>query len=104
MATPKLRDLSKVPHTEIADLIRRAERFRSHVEALQAMRPVARIFEMHGGGTLLVSPDPSKPGQWRGTRFALENGEQVPTGHYDAKNYADAIEAASAYSRLGFEP
>lgn len=42
-------------------------------------------------GTILVSPDPSRPGRWRATSLAPDG---TPTGHVEAPDASAAIVAA----------
>lgn len=39
---------------------------------------------------VVVSPDPSKPGRWRSTRFE----DSQPTGHCEAPDFATALRRA----------
>jgi len=44
-----------------------------------------------GGGTVLVSEDPSKPGGWRATSFGADG---APTGHSEAPSFREALRTA----------
>jgi hypothetical protein len=48
-------------------------------------------FPRRNAGPVLVSPDPSKPGRWRATRF---DTDMVPTGHAEAPDFREALTAA----------
>jgi hypothetical protein len=86
----------------IEEIIAEQDRKAEYLDKLKAEEK-PREYPMRHGGKLLISKDPSKPGQWRVTRFEEEGGEWVPTGHADAKTYASAIDTAEGYSALGYE-
>ncbi len=66
--------------------------------ALAAAAPSVLHFAMMGGGELLISPDPSKPGRWRVTRLEVLEGVLTPTGHCEAATYQQAIEEAGYFT------
>ncbi|MFA5943196.1 MAG: hypothetical protein WC876_01880 [Candidatus Thermoplasmatota archaeon] len=88
----------------VDDIIAEQDRRTEFVDAIKRGAQVPREFKMRRdeNGKVLVSRDPSKPGQWRATRFARENGEWVPIGHADAKTFSDAIDRAADDSDLGY--
>lgn len=62
--------------------------------ALEAQNPGPFKATARDGKKVFVSPDPSKPGQWRTTWFSAE-GE--PIGHLEAADKAGALERARDY-------
>lgn len=57
--------------------------------AAEGERPLS--FPRRNTGPVLVSPDPSKPGRWRATRF---DADMQPTGHAEAATFREALDAA----------
>ncbi len=88
----------------VEEIIAEQDRKRAHIDAIKAGGPRPLQFAMRYGGKLMVSKDPSKPGQWRVTRFEDADGTVEPTGHTDAKTFEAAIDEASHYSNLGYAP
>lgn len=72
-------------------LIAQTQAVSARIEALVAKGERAHSFPRRNAGPVLVSPDPSKPGRWRATRFDIA---MEPTGHAEAATFREALEAA----------
>lgn len=78
----------------IEEIEARLDRRREHVRAFLKDHEGAPFRSpSRDGWTLLVSRDPSKPHQWRVTRFEGE----LPVGHVECLTYAAAVDSVYDY-------
>ncbi len=75
----------------LEDIIAEVRAVDARIEQLAAAGPRALAFPRHNAGPVTVSPDPSKPGRWRATRF---DRDMDPVGHTEAADFRGALEAA----------
>lgn len=75
----------------LAELIAHATASRERLDELAAGTPRPMSFPGKCGGSVVVSPDASKPGRWRATRL---DADGTPTGHTEAPDFAAALRVA----------
>ncbi len=75
----------------LAELIAHASACRERIAKLAASTPRPMAFPDKRGGSVVVSPDASKPGRWRATRL---DADGMPTGHTEAPDFATALRVA----------
>jgi len=92
-----------VSEADFKALCAEQDRRRDALEALKASAPRPLRFQAKwdSEGCVLVSRDPSKPGRWRVTRFAREDGQWEPLGHREAEDFPKAVELAAEDADLG---
>lgn len=73
------------------ELLAEAEAITTRIRELVTGGERSLLFPRRGTGPVLVSPDPSKPGRWRATRF---DADVMPTGHSEAPDFRGALDAA----------
>jgi hypothetical protein len=83
------------------ELMAQASAVRVRIAELAAQGPRSMAFRAGGGGSVVVSPDASKPGRWRATRIDAA-GE--PTGHMEAPDIGAALKVAHECGADLFSP
>lgn len=85
---------SELVKSDLMSLIARTKALSQHMRELADRGPMSYVFPHPHGGTVVVSPDPSKQGKWRATRIGADH---QPTGHIEADDHHGAIRHAHSY-------